>query len=279
MTSDQEDHFYFAASQFIIFVEKLFADTFEEFERKFNCLISQRKLYFERILCRLYRNGLFNNNVYNTMEISFKEETVAQQKSAMWYRYTVQIILEEIANAIRRSNSMIEAENIGKNIAKVRFRKMQKFITKIFRIIKQERKNLKTKLENIIDRNNKKPVTKSSECMKAKRNKVKVNRNGCCHHKIFARPTSENISRAANLFMDNLKMKTNRRIISFIHKLNWKSRKQKDIYENFLHHFKNDQSRNNFKSASRLTINNSQLSEINYIANKRIKSVSNTFHD
>lgn len=137
MTSEEEeDHFYFAASQFIIFVEKLFADTFEEFERKFNCLISQRKLYFERIVSRLHRKSLFNNNVYNTMEISFKGETGAHQKSVMWYRYTVQIILGKIANAIRRSYSMIEAENIGKTIAKVRFRKMQKFITKIFRIIK-----------------------------------------------------------------------------------------------------------------------------------------------
>lgn len=219
--SPEKEAVYSCASELIIFLEKLFAEYCDEFERRFNRLISQRRTYCKKILSRLYHKGRFDVNVYKLIQDCSKSEADVFHQSLEYYRYTVYTTSEKIANAMRRSDSVFDADIVGKNIAKCQFGRMQKIIDGKFQMIEQERKKLRRKLRIINGRNNEKPVTKSS----TNRSQRDVNSKGCFY--FFAFPPSKNMNGAANFIINNSRITTNRISISIIDKLNWKSLRKK----------------------------------------------------
>lgn len=226
--SPEKEVVYSCAAELIIFLEKLFAEYFDEFERRFNRLISQRKTYFRRIVSRLYHKKRFDENVYKLIRDCSKREAEVFHQWLKYYRYTVYTTSEKIANAMIRCDSVFDADIIGKNIAKCRFNRMQKIIYGKLQTIKQERKKLRRKLRIINGQNNEKPVTKPST--KTNRCQPKVNKKEYIY--FFVIRSSKNMNEAANFIINNLRITTNRTLISIIDNLNWKSFKKK-IFLNF----------------------------------------------
>lgn len=159
----EKEAIFSSASANIPIVEQYFANFFGEFEKYFNIYKSLHKLYFKKIVSRLYRKGLFDKNIFKLMKKSSKREARAFEKSLKCYHYTLRITPEKIANTMRRCSSLSDAEIVLEKIADGCFNWMKKIIHGNFKAIIQLRKQLKIRLKIINEQRSPKPATKSAK--------------------------------------------------------------------------------------------------------------------